>query len=335
MIMLDDLNSLPEDPEILQNIIREIYSNNKELKKQVDKLDQENSWLRELIAARNRRLYGRKSEKLNHEELQSWLFNEAEIGVTSKSPEKDEEETVKVVIRRKSKRGRKPISDKLPRKIVEHDVSESEKKCSCCGKERPKLKPEISEEVEYIPAEVFVNRHIYYKYGPCKCEESKRQEIKPIIRAEREKRIISGCMAAPSLLSFIATSKFCDALPYYRIEEILARNGIQYIRATMCNQMICLSRSLQPLLDLMWEDLLAGDVIRMDETRLQVIDEPERESDQTSWMHVASGEYEGKKIIIFHYHTSRKGEIPKAILVDWQGYLQTDGLAAYNQVGNQ
>jgi len=327
MIKVTDIDSLPKDPDILLDIIRKVVSEN-------DKLNQENSWFREVIAARNRRLFGRKSEKLDHDELQAWLFNEAEIGATIKKPGKDETETI-TYTRKKRKRGRKPISDKLPREIIKHEVSETETVCSCCSKERPQMKPEISEEVEFIPAKVIVHQHIYQKYGPCKCKESKGRGIKPIIRAKREKRIIPGCMAAPSLLSFLATSKFCDGLPYYRVAEMLSRYGIHYNRATMCNQMIGLARGLQPLLDLMWEDLLVGEVIRMDETRVQVIDEPGRKADQISWMHVASGNYKEKQILIFHYHMSRKGDIPKNILKDWNGYLQTDGLAAYNHVGEQ
>jgi transposase len=102
---------------------------------------------------------------------------------------------------------------------------------------------------------------------------------------------------------------------------MLTRYGIEYKRATMCNQMIGLSRALQPMLEMMWEDMLSREVIRMDETRLQVIDEPGRKAEQISWMHVAVGEYERKKIILFHYHTSRSGDVPKKILEGWKGYI--------------
>jgi transposase len=90
----------------------------------------------------------------------------------------------------------------------------------------------------------------------------------------------------------------------------------------MCSQMIGLSRSLRVLIDMMWEELLSCPVIRMDETRLQVLCEPGREATQISWMHVAACEKEGKEIILFHYHTNRSGEVPKNILRDWEGYLK-------------
>jgi transposase len=336
MRTLAELDNLPRDPDVLLDVIRRYCTTTTELQEKIDKLKEENHWLREIVAARNRRLFGRKSEKLNHEELQAWLFNEAELGVAAPSQSKKESsDTITYTVTRCRKQGRKPIAANLPRIVCEHDLPETEKVCGYCGKERPRLKPDISEEVEYIPAQVNVKRHVYHKYAQCKCAESKKNGIKPIISAPREKRIIPGCIAAPSLLAFLATSKFCDGLPYYRLEKMLGRYGIEYKRATMCNQMIGVSRALQPLLELMWEDMLAGEVIRMDETRLQVIEEPGRNADQISWMHVAVGEYERKRIILFHYHRSRAAAVPKTILEGWKGYLQTDGLAAYNRVGDQ
>lgn len=337
MIRPSDIEKLPREPEVLLEVIRGMRAENDkqradiiDLTARIDTYRKENSWLREVLAARNRRLYGRKSEKLSREERAAWLFNEAELAAGETPPvagSDGDEKTTYTVTRRK--RGRKPISDTLPRKIIEHDLSAEEKKCSCCGKERPRLTPDISEEMEYIPAQVYVNRHIYHTYGPCACGKSET----PVIGAKREKRIMPGSMASPSLLSFLATSKFCDGLPFYRVEKMFARLGVEYPRATMANQMIGVSRALQPLVELMWKDLLAGAVIRMDETRLQVLHEPGRRAEQTSWMHVAVGGNAEKRVVLFHYHSSRKHDVPVAILAGWRGYLQTDGLAAYHGAG--
>jgi transposase len=359
MIQLPDVDNLPRDPDVLLEVIRgmcvengrqqkdvielkiesdrlktesaERHQNIIELTCERDKYKSENAWLRELVAARNRKLFGRKSEKLSAEECAAWLFNEAELAATANHPPIPETGTVTVVVRRRGKKGRKPIADSLPRKIIEHDLSAQEKLCGSCGGERPRLAPDISEEIEYIPAQVHVNRHVYHNYGPCACGGTETT----VVGAVREKRILPGSVATPSLLSFLATSKFCDGLPFYRMEKMFTRLGVEYPRATMCNQMIGLSRSLQGLLDLMWKDLLDGSVIRMDETRLQVLHEPGREASQPSWMHVAVGGTGKKRIVLFHYHATRKHDVPVKILEGWSGYLQTDGLAAYNGAGEQ
>jgi transposase len=39
-------------------------------------------------------------------------------------------------------------------------------------------------------------------------------------------------MAGPGLLAYVATSKYADYLPLYRLEAIFERNGLQIDRAT-------------------------------------------------------------------------------------------------------
>ncbi|MCP5044296.1 MAG: IS66 family transposase [bacterium] len=47
------------------------------------------------------------------------------------------------------------------------------------------------------------------------------------------KEVVKRCLAAPSTLAHIATSKFCDGLPLYRQQDILARAGASIDRGTM------------------------------------------------------------------------------------------------------
>jgi transposase len=75
--------------------------------------------------------------------------------------------------------------------------------------------------------------------------------------------------------------------------------------------------------------------LNLDETRLRVLNELGRESKATSWMHVVVGKKDGKPIILFHYHMNRSGDVVKEAIRGFHGYLQTDGLAAYNSVGAQ
>jgi transposase len=350
-IMKIDLDRLPKKPEALIEIIRKqadqyaveislykekifiLDKSRNELSAENEKLKNENFWLNELIAARNLRLFGRSSEKLTHDELQYWLFNEAEIASAPLLPITDNGVQIKAHVRHT--RGRKPISDKLPREIVEHKLSDSEKVCVHCEKARPALAPDVHEEVEMEPAKVYVKKHIYEKVGPCDCGESKKAGEPPIVEAAREPRLIPGGIAAPSMLANLITSKFCDGLPFYRQEKILARYGVDYPRETMCKQIIAVARKCQDLIDLMWEDLRAGPVLNLDETRLRVLNEPGRDSPTISWMHVAVGKKDGRPIILFHYHMKRSGDVVAEAIRGFRGYLQTDGLAAYNSVGAQ
>jgi hypothetical protein len=228
-----ELDRLPRNPEALIEIIRQqsveiglrdekIYlldGNRHKLSSENEKLKAENMWYWELIDAHNRMLFQRKSEKLSREELQYWLLNEAELCAL---PERSSiEPSMEVKAYKRHKRGRKPISDKLPRVLKEHKLSDSEKKCACCGKERPVLAPDIHEEVEMESAKVYVTQHVIEKAGSCDCPESKAAGEPPIVEAKCESRLIPGGIAAPSML-------VCY--------------GIDYPRETMCKQIIAASR---------------------------------------------------------------------------------------------
>lgn len=223
--MKDERRNLPDDPEVLKAIIKSLESDYKLLEEKYKILQ--------------RRFFGRSSEKLTPEdELQGRLFDEAEDGASYEEEEselKEDTDVAKVNGYIRNKPGRKPLSNKLPREEITHDLSEEEKKCPCCGKERKKIGSEATEELDIIPARIKVIRHIRIKYGPCDCDgffESGKSEIK---RAPAPGRMIPGSIASAGLLAYTVTAKFADALPFYRQSKIFERIDIELSRATLCN----------------------------------------------------------------------------------------------------
>ena len=68
--------------------------------------------------------------------------------------------------------------------------------------------------------------------------------------------------------------EFVDALPLYRQEKIFAREGIDLSRQTMAGWMIALDEQLAPVMTAIKALLYQGPLIQIDETRLQVLNEP-------------------------------------------------------------
>jgi len=88
-------------------------------------------------------------------------------------------------------------------------------------------------------------------------------------------------------------------------------------------------------MNLMREHQQSGSVIMADETRVQVLKEPDKPITSDKFMWVTLGGPPGEKSILFEYDPSRSGEVPLRLLDGYTGYLQTDGYSGYNTVCNK
>jgi transposase len=52
----------------------------------------------------------------------------------------------------------------LPRKRIEHVLSAEELACPCCGEPREKIDEEISEQLAYVPASLYIEEHARFTY---------------------------------------------------------------------------------------------------------------------------------------------------------------------------
>ncbi|MFT7673848.1 MAG: transposase [Gammaproteobacteria bacterium] len=83
------------------------------------------------------------------------------------------------------------------------------------------------------------------------------------------------------------------------------------------------------------DHLMEQTVLHMDETPVQVLKEPDRTPQSTSYMWViTSAQSSVQPVILFHYAPSRSAEIPKDRLADYQGALVVDGYEGYQRVCN-
>jgi transposase len=195
-----------------------------------------------------------------------------------------------------------------------------------CGCRKHAIGEETSEQLEIVPMQIRVIKHIRKVYGCRGCETAP-------VTADKPAQLIEKSMASPSVLAMLLTTKYVDGLPLHRFEKVLGRHGIDIPRQTLARWVIQCGEHLQPLLNLMRDRLLESRVIHCDETRVQVMKEPGREPTSQSWMWVQTGGPPDKPVILFDYSTSRAQEVPSRLLEDYQGYLMTDDYAGYNALG--
>jgi transposase len=228
---------------------------------------------------------------------------------------------------RKNRGKRKPLSDSLPRERVEHDLPEEQKICKVHGVALEKIGESITEQLEIIPASAKVIQNVTFSYK-CRCC-SEQNSVTCIVKSQEEPKIIPKSFATASLLAYIVTAKFQDALPLYRQEKIFDRLGIDLSRTTMARWLTEVYGKLTPLLNLMEEDLMSRNVICCDETPLQVLGETNRRPDQMSYMWVACSNI-GPPITLFRYYDSRSAKVAREFLADFRGTVVCDGLKSYD-----
>ena len=182
----------------------------------------------------------------------------------------------------------------------------------------------VSEQLDIVPAKIQVIRHIRKQYA-CDCGHCIRTAALPA-------QPIPKSLASPGLLAHVTVSKYQDALPLYRQETILQRIGVDIPRATLANWMIKAGALVQPIINLLRDQLLSYDLIQMDETTVQVLKEPDKRASSKSYLWLQRGGPPHQPVILFDYDPSRSQQVPRRLLEGFSGYLQVDGYEGYNAV---
>jgi len=338
--MIKGITDFPEDLELSHKMITDLYKKVasfedkiSESNKEEKRLSQENKLLRERVNLLMHKLFGKSSEKHSSDssepEMRSLFSIEDELSETEQNTE--EEVVVKGYTKKKS--SRKPLPDFLSRKDVIHDISESEKQCGC-GSKLSKIGEDVFEKLEIIPAVFWVSRHIRLKYA-CKNCEGTETNGKTVKIAEPVPQIIPKSYASSSLLANLLVNKYCDSLPLYRQEQIYSRAGIDLGRGNMSRWVLQVADKLKPMIEIMEDSIKASPLINLDETRVQVLKEPEKSPTNLSYMWVGRGINKGSPVILFRYSPNRNTQTAKDFIGDYQGCIQTDGYSAYSYLDNK
>lgn len=316
-----DFTTLPVD---VQNFIEDQSQQIEIRDNQIRERDRHIEILEEALRLARMVRFASQSEKLPSGQCE--LFNEVEELDSKVEAEKESEDVLEVPAHSRMRPKRKPLPAHLPREEVILDLSEAEKLCDKDGSPLQEMGEEVSEQLDIIPAQMKVIRTIRKKYVCPKCDET-------IKTAKLPEKILPKSNATPGLLAYIATSKYVDALPLYRLEQMFKRINIELPRNTMASWMIHLSEKLTSIYNLMEEDLLDSDYVCCDETVVQVLNEKGKTPQSLSYMWVRSRHGPNTNpIVLFDYDPTRSKEVPARLLRDFKGYLQVDGYTGYDEV---
>ena len=329
--MLETPASLRETTVDVGTRIALLESENERLRADAEGRERRIRLLEEALRVLKADHYGASREKLGVAPGQGGLFNEAEatleiteaVGAEIElraTPQREDK------ARSALKAGRKAIASHLPRIQIFYELPESERQCAC-GSTLIEIGTEVSEQLDYVPAKVQVLQHVRKKYACPGCEQCLKTAPLP-------PQILPKTNASPGMAAHVVTSKFVDALPFYRQEVIFERHGVRLPRSTQAAWIIALAERVQPLINLMDERLRESGYIRMDETPVQVLkSEKAATAEHYMWIRVAGPVR--ARVILFDYDASRGAEVAARLLEGAGGYLQTDGYKAYDPVAKR
>ena len=303
------------------------------LQAQVDNQSALIDQLKEALILERQRRFAKLNEGLRS--LQSELFDEIEAEAQAvELATKSEQVTIPAHTRKKTG-GRKPLPKDLPRIDQVYDLADSEKVCAH-GHALTPMGDKVSEQLDVIPMQLQVIRHVRKQYV-CKCCENVGETV--IKTAAKPKQPIEKSQASPGLLAYVATAKYTDSLPLYRQTEIFKRCDIELNRTTLANWMVRCGDLVQPIINRLEEQLLSAQVLHMDETPVQVLNEAGKRAQSKSYMWVRktdppptlkSKESLANKIILFDYDPSRSSAVPLRLLEGYSGALMLDGYVGYD-----
>src|SRR4051794_35032952 len=284
--------------------------------------------LRLLIRQLKRGQFGRRSEKLDPDQLQLGL---EDLEQTVAAAEAAQEEVAARNSTPRTPRVRRRNLGALPAHLprVEVLVDVEDKSCPCCGGALHVIGEDTSEMLDIVPAQLRVKVIRRPRYGCRTCEEA-------VVQAPAPERPITGGMATEALLAHVLVAKYADFLPLYRQAAIFARQGIELDRSTLCDWDGRACWWLEPLWRLLRRHVMASTRIFADDTTLPVLD-PGRGRTKTGrlWGYAIDDRPWGGETppaVVFLYAEDRKGEHPAAHLAGFRGILQVDGYSGFKSL---
>lgn len=183
-----------------------------------------------------------------------------------------------------------------------------------------KIGEEITEELEYEPGKLFVNKIVRPKYA--------KPGGEGVIIAPMIERPIPKAIAGPGLLAQVVIDKYMDHLPLHRQMERFKRDGVNIAYSTLTDMVSGTCSLLLPLYESLKQYVLNCNYLHADETPIKVLDKDKKGQTHRGYFWVYHSSIE--KLVLFDYQPGRGREGPGQMLQNFKGFLQTDGYSVYD-----
>lgn len=186
-----------------------------------------------------------------------------------------------------------------------------------------------TEQLECIPAELYVKKYIRPKYLLPADDDTESN----IIIADLPPQPINKCIAGPTLLSQLVIDKYVDHLPLHRQMQRFERAGVKLPYSTISDWVAATSGLISPLYEALVKQVLQSGYLQADETPCPVLDKDKKGKTHRGFYWI----YQDciNKLVVFDYQEGRNKEGPSSMLENYRGILQTDGYGVYDDIAEK
>lgn len=275
------------------------------------------------VARLKRWRFGTSSESLDST-AQAVLFEAIVADTEAEDRAASEQAKPPAAPRAKVQAVRQALPASLARIDRHHEIEATH--CAC-GQALQRIGEEVSEQLDCVPAQFFVLRHIRGKYA-CACCQS-------IQAAPMPAQIIDKGIPAPGLLAQVVVAKHDDHLPLYRQTEIYARSGVHIARSSMAQWIGICGVRLAPLAQALREFIVGHDVVHADETPIKLLAPGKGKTSRAYVWVYRTTNFVAQRAVVYDFSTGRGGENARRVLQGFEGTLVSDDFSGYHALHAQ
>jgi len=324
---MTSFDGLPDDPSKLRAAVLAMRAALEAERGLRRGLEEQNERLRHFIRQLQRMQFGRRSEKLDPDQLALALEDLDQAVAESEAETEKADPQLRRSRGRERRRSRGALPEHLPR--IEVVIEPATTVCPCCAGAMHVIGEDRSERLDIIPMryQVIVTRRP--KYGCRSCQSA-------VVQAPAPARLIEGGLPTERMVAHVLVAKYADHAPLYRQAQMLARHGIVIDRSTLAAWVGYAAAELKPLWRLLRDELLGSAKLFVDETTAPVLD-PGRGRTKTGYFWALARDDRpwgggDPPAVVYSYAPGRGNEHAAALLKDFRGILQTDAYVAYKKV---
>src|ERR1700687_4506740 len=323
----DMKDQLPVDIDALQALVMAACAERDAAIAERDHALSQMDRLRHLLRQLQRAQFGRRSEKLDPEQLQL-AIEDIEQAVASDEAAEDKKDLAgarKRADKRRANRGALPAH--LPH--IDVTIAPEDTNCPCCRAPMHVIGEETSKRRYVVPAQFRVIVTHRPKFAGRACTDG-------VVQAPAPERLIKGGLPTEAMVAYVLVAKYAWHLPLYRQAQMLLAQGIDIKRAVLAFWVGYAAAELQPLWLRLREHILTAGKIAVDETTAPVLDPGRGRTKKGYFWAVARDDrpWAGADppAVAFTYAPGRGAVHALKLLDGYRGIVQCDGYQAYKTV---